>query len=131
MLSAPRPRTGPPKRSQSWRPRHPGYGGRIGAEADFKVGGYREQVDGVRGKERLQHQSGTRVALRWIARLGGDKGGELGLGHADSRGEALGDGVQEGVDQPGLATVQALKAVQPDIGRPQLRSLHPIADPLQ
>ena len=44
----------------------------------------------------------------------------------------LGDGVEEGVNQPGLATVQALKAVQPDIGRTQFsRSLHPVAYPLQ
>ena len=37
-----------PTSPRVWRPNR--------CRADFKVGGYREQVDGVRGKEQLQHQ---------------------------------------------------------------------------
>ena len=71
------------------------------------------------------------MALDGSTYCGGDEGRELGLGYPDSRGKVLGNGVQEGVDQTGLATVHPLQAVQPDVGSAQFGPFYAVADPLQ
>ena len=66
-----------------------------------------------------------------LARPRRDEGGELGVRHADARGQVRGHRVQQGGDDSGLSTVQPFEAVQPDIGRAEFRPLDAVADPLQ
>ena len=56
------------------------------------------------------------MALDGSLTLAATKAGNLASANPDSRGEVLGDSVQQCVDQPSFATVQVLQAVQPDIG---------------
>ena len=51
--------------------------------------------------------------------------------HSDPGPQVLGDGVQQGVHQPGLAAVQGLQPVQAHVGGSQFRFLHPVADSLE
>ena len=74
---------------------------------------------------------GTRVALDGSLTVAATKAGNLASATPTLGARSCGHAVQQCVDQPSFATVQALKAVQPDIGSTQLRSLHPVADPLQ
>ena len=65
------------------------------------------------------------MALDGSLTLAATKAGNLASATPTLGARVLGNGVQQCVDQPSFATVQVLQAVQPDIGRTQLRFLPP------
>ena len=89
-----------------------------------------EEVDRMRCKEgrRVLRHPGRPVSP---ARPGGHIGRELRVCNGQARPEVLGNGVQQGRDDTGLASVQPLQPVDAHIGRADLGRLNPVAHPLE
>ena len=113
------------------------HGGHVahGAQAEALEAGLHFEGDGQQvyrvGREEGPDVLGDLACAERLGGPGGDEGRELGVRHADARGQVGGDGVQQGADDPGLPSVEPLQTVHLYVGGPKLRALDTVADRLK